>query len=429
MKKIILIFLSMCIFVSALSLGNITAYADEKDIYEYLLEKTADFETEVDIAPYVKSNSWDIEDIKSMIKDFFLSEPTLFYVGEEKGISYSADLSKVYLIFEYDYTKDEVNAMQKEMKKAAQKAVASITDDMTDVEKALVVHDYLVMNCDYDHESHKRTAYDCLVNKEAVCQGYSLAFLYIMRDFFDIECSIVYSDSQNHSWNYVKIGKSWFHVDVTADDPTFTSFSGKSYDGKGEILHENFMLSDKAIKKSSGLHRKWETMGKPAASNEKYDDYFWRSSTSAMYKIDGLWYYTVLDKSSPGVNYKKGGDKEVYTKLCTYDFETKKSTELKKIEDMWTLYRNSKTGKKIDGLSWYKKSYMKLVQVGDYLYYNTSEAVYRFNPETGKTKKVYTLKKEDMQIFSMVPYGSSAIRLVYKKDLSYSNKYIKLKIS
>ena len=72
---------------------------------------------------------------------------------------------------------------------------------------------------------------------------------------------------------------------------------------------------------------------------------------------------------------------------------------------------------------------MKLVRVGDYLYYNTPDAVYRFNPETGKSKRVYTLKKEDMQIFSMVPYGSSRIRLVYKKDLSYSNKYIKLKIS
>ena len=429
MKKIIMIFLAACILLGSFSFGDVKASAEEKDIYEYLSEKTAAFETKIDIAQYVKANNWDVDDVKEMIKFFYLSEPALFYVDGEVQISYSYSYSRFELGFEYNRTKEEVATMKKEMKKAAKKAVSGITEDMSDVEKALVVHDYIIMNCDYDHEHKSYTAYDCLVNKKAVCQGYSLAFLYIMRDFLDIECSVVYSDSQNHSWNYIKIGKSWYHVDLTADDPTYSTYTGKAYDGKGEILHENFLLSDKAAKKSSGLHRKWDTMNKPAASNEKYDDFFWRNSTSAMYKLDGLWYYTALDNESPGINYKKGSSSEVFTNLCTYDFESKKSTVLKTTDAMWTLYRDSKTGEKIDGLSWYKKSYMKLVRVGDYLYYNTPDAVYRFNPETGKSKRVYTLKKEDMQIFSMVPYGSSRIRLVYKKDLSYSNKYIKLKIS
>lgn len=432
MKKIISIILSAAVLVCSFSCLSISVYADEsqdKSFFEYLLEEIGAFKSRVSIASYVNENDWSMDDIKLHLKYFYLSEPELFHVNREVGILYSSDFSKVYLEFEYDYSKDETEKMLKSMKKAALKAVEDITDDMTEAEKALVVHDYIIMNCSYDHDEKKYSAYDCLVGNSAVCQGYSLAFMYIMRDILGMECSIVFSDSQNHSWNYLKVGNHWYHVDLTSDDPTFNSYEGKKYDGKGEILHQNLLLSDTAIYNSSGLHRDWDTIGKPDAESQRYDEFFWRGSTSAMYKIDNLWYYTVLDKSSPGVNYESGSSNDIYTKIRTFDFKTRKSTTIKNISSIWSVYRDSDTGKRIDGNSWYMKSYMKLVRVGDYLYFNTSKSVYRLNPETGKMKKVYTISKDNMQIFSIVPRGDSAIRIVYKKDLSYTNKYIKLNIS
>ena len=67
--------------------------------------------------------------------------------------------------------------------------------------------------------------------------------------------------------------------------------------------------------------------------------------------------------------------------------------------------------------------------MGDRIYYNTNNAVYRIDTKTGKVKKVHTLNKDGMQIFSMVPYTENKFRIIYKRDISYDNKYITLKIS
>lgn len=431
MRKIISVLLSVCVILCGFSSFSVSVSAEKADMdfFEYLLDTTKNFESEVSIASYVKENNWTLNDIKIQLKYFYLSEPELFYVNREVNILYNEKLTKVYLQFKYDYNEEAVSTMLTEMKKAALKATEGIEEDMADAEKALVIHDYLVLNCSYDHSEKCYSAYDCLVGKTAVCQGYSLAFLYIMREYLGIECSVVFSDSQNHSWNYIKIGNYWYHIDVTTDDPSFVTLDGKKYDGKGEVLHENLLLSDTEIRKSSELHRSWDTMGKPAATSKRFDDFFWRESTSAMYRINGLWYYTVLDKGSPGANYTSGSATSIYTKLCTFDYKTRKTNTLKNISSLWSVFRDSKTGEVLTGTSWYVKSYMKLVQIGEYLYFNTSERVYRYNPKTNKMKKVYSLDKEDMQIFSIVPYGNSTVQVVYKKDLSYSNKYLKLKIS
>ncbi len=431
MKKLILSGIISIILLFCLSFFNVTASAEKinDEFFSYLVQETSEFKNEVDISEYINRYEWDLDDLKEQIKYFYLSEPELFFVGREVRVMYSADMSEVIIKFEYDYSEEEVASMKKKMKKAALKAIGNITDDMSDVEKALAVHDYLILNTSYDHSESNYSAYDCLVKKSAVCQGYSLAYLYIMRNLLDIPCSIVYTDTQDHAWNYIKIGKYWYHVDLTADDPAFTAYGGTPYDGGGEVRHNNFMMSDTAFYESSDLHRDWQTMGKPKAKSTKYDNYFWQDTSSAVFKIDGLWYFTALDKNSPGVNYKGGKDTDIYTDICTYDFETGVRKTIYTINDNWTVYRDPKTGKIKENVSWYTKSYSKIVPVNGQIYFNSSEKVYRYNPETGVIKKAYTLKKENKQIFSIVPYGKNSFRLIYKNDLSYENKYIKLKIS
>lgn len=431
MKKFLLIIISLAAIFCGAFISDIRASAEKADseFYSYLLDGIEEYKTEIDIVHYVKKNNWDIEDIKFRLKYFYLSEPELFYVGREVGILYSEDFTHLSLKFNYLYEENEAEKMKADMKKAGLRAVQNITDDMTDAEKALIVHDYLIMNVSYDHSEQKYTAYECLVEESAVCQGYSLAYMYIMRDILGMQCSVVFTDTQNHAWNYIRIGNFWYHVDLTADDPTFVAYGGVSYDGKGEILHENFMLSDEAFYKSSPLHRDWNTMGKPAAKNRNYDNFFWKDCTSAIYKIGDLWYYTVVDKSSPGLNYSVTGKKQVYTKLRSYNFKTGKIRNIRKINSRWSVYRRPDTGELIEGESWYSKSYSKVVVRGSSVYFNTSKNLYRYNTKTGKLKKVFSLSNSDSQIFSIIPRGKNGITLVCKNDLSYKNSYINLKIS
>ncbi len=431
MKKLVLLVASAVAVMFSISAFALTAYAEVEyqDFFEYLIEETDKYEEEVDISEYVRENDWSMNDIKYRLKYFYLSEPELFFVNREVGVKYNDDLSEVSLLFEYIYPQDEVKTMKKKMKKAALKATEGITEDMTDVEKALVVHDYLIINTNYDHKEENFSAYNCLVEKSCVCQGYSLAYLYVMRDILGIPCSVIFTDSQNHSWNYIQIDDDWYHVDLTSDDPTFTTYAGTKYDARGEVIHDNFMKSDEAFYKSSPLHRKWNTMGRPLAGNDKYDDYFWNDTTSAAFKIGDLWYYSSLDKSSPGANYESGGATNIYTNICTYNFETGEKNIIKILDSSWTVYRNPSTGKKINGESWYKKSYTKLVAIDGMLYFNSPQYIYRLDPNTGVIKRVYSLRRNNKQIFTIVPEGNKNIMLVYKNDLSYENKYIRIKIS
>jgi len=58
-------------------------------------------------------------------------------------------------------------------------------------------------------------AYGFFVKKKAVCSGYAQAFSAIMYQL-GIPCTDV--SSGGHIWNKVKIGNTWYHVDVTWND-------------------------------------------------------------------------------------------------------------------------------------------------------------------------------------------------------------------
>ncbi|MBR4108756.1 MAG: hypothetical protein IKK41_00305 [Oscillospiraceae bacterium] len=114
-----------------------------------------------------------------------------------------------------------------------------IVENMTQWEMALAVHDYLIVNSCYDETLQRNTNYDLLVNGTAVCSGYAMAYMDIMNRL-GIECRFVESQPMLHAWNLVKIDGSWYHVDVTHDDPT--------PDGYGYVSHERFLKTDQEMK-------------------------------------------------------------------------------------------------------------------------------------------------------------------------------------
>ena len=70
---------------------------------------------------------------------------------------------------------------------------------------------------DYRKYEDSYNAYGCLVKGRAVCSGYADAFNAIMVEL-NIPSKIVMRN--DHEWNIVRIGKKWYHVDVTWNDCT-----------------------------------------------------------------------------------------------------------------------------------------------------------------------------------------------------------------
>ena len=124
-----------------------------------------------------------------------------------------------------------LDEMQNEiLDKAAEILSWVVNDYMTDYEKELAVHDYIVTNCTYDEGSRAvipkpsencDNPYGALIGGSAICTGYSTAFRMLM-EMLDIPCETVYyrePDRSEHAWNIVTIDGAKYYVDVTWDDP------------------------------------------------------------------------------------------------------------------------------------------------------------------------------------------------------------------
>lgn len=118
---------------------------------------------------------------------------------------------------------DRVNA-EKLYEKVVEIIDTIITPEMTDYEKELAIHDYIVMNCEYGYvdtsKEYAYRAYGCLVQKKAVCNGYAEAMTLLLT-CAGVENEIITGTAggELHAWNQVMIDGEWYHVDATWDDP------------------------------------------------------------------------------------------------------------------------------------------------------------------------------------------------------------------
>ena len=146
-----------------------------------------------------------------------------------------------------------------------------IKPNMTDYQKELAVHNYLVENCEYNMEgvnndqinSESFTAYGALCMGVAVCEGYSKAAS-ILLNRSGVETKIVLGESKGvgHAWNMVKIDGDFYHIDITWDDPYQI---GK----KSGIMYNYFNLTDSDI----SLDHQWDKNEYEACTATKYNYY------------------------------------------------------------------------------------------------------------------------------------------------------------
>ena len=211
-------------------------------------------------------------ELSSLFTQVVNENPKLFYVTG--GLRYWKNQT-IYTRLEFSYS--EVTDEQKAAFSAKLGEAASlVTSAMSEEEKALVLHDYLAQHCAYAYEEYSNgtltsgsdeyNAYGALVNGKAVCQGYSEAYQALLQEV-GIQSRICSSDAMNHAWNVVLIDGSWYHVDVTWDDP-LNERNSKEY--FGVVFHKYFLLSDKGMKKNG---HNGGNLG--LAKDTKYDNAYW----------------------------------------------------------------------------------------------------------------------------------------------------------
>jgi len=157
---------------------------------------------------------------------------------------------------------------------------------MTDHEKVKAIHDYIIMNGEYDTTLEYYSDYNLLTIGKSVCNGYAV-LTYNMLNKLNIPVKLVFgsSNSQSHVWNMIKLGDYWYHLDTTWDDPV--------PDMKNIASYNYYMKTDEEILKDHIIDGKQNL----PTSKYKYYNYLQdlSSSTFNSYVYKSLLMETGLD--------------------------------------------------------------------------------------------------------------------------------------
>lgn len=109
--------------------------------------------------------------------DILEKHPEYFYVYS--GMSYSQSDGYVkYITIKYNINNtDTIHLLNENINAEADEIMSYISDDMTDFEKVITVHDYMVLNYEYDTSNTNHTLTVMTTKKRScrsICQGFLL---------------------------------------------------------------------------------------------------------------------------------------------------------------------------------------------------------------------------------------------------------------
>ena len=207
-----------------------------------------------------------------------------------------------YYKYEYAYRTENTSALSGNeliFYKGLKECLDEAYSYKTAYEQEKAVHDYIVLNCEYDLDAYENYlqgiisnhdsyfAEGVFINKTAVCDGYSRAFMLCM-DILGIPCIRVMGTANggDHAWNAVQLENEWYMVDVTWDDPV--------PDAEGVVWYNYFNITDETMKRDHTYTCSIQ------ANGTKYNYYYMQENF-----VDNIEaYYAYLQKAA--TNAKSG---------------------------------------------------------------------------------------------------------------------------
>ncbi|SHK85529.1 Transglutaminase-like superfamily protein [Anaerocolumna jejuensis DSM 15929] len=226
-KRVLIIIFMICILAAPVTV-DAKSYTSKEEVYQIIRKNILahkekfSIEMNIEVMNEIKRNSdllnkaADI-DSKKTSKDgdylrFSVSEWATNWQWYTNGRT--ADLN---LTVKYRNTVSQEKKLDTEIKRVLK---ALKLDGKSDYAKVKKVHDYIIKKTIYDQTLKKHTAYDALIGKSAVCDGYTLAAYRLLTDAGVMTRVITgWAAGNLHSWNIVQVGDKWYNLDLTWDDP------------------------------------------------------------------------------------------------------------------------------------------------------------------------------------------------------------------
>ena len=221
----------------------------QKKIYESIANAVKNFQSEFPIRDYVADNKENFaQEVSVAIAAFINDHPEVFYIESQYSTytlsGFNGDIGYIKLNYT-ESTLEDVNSKIEIIKQKIQEYITG-TENLSDYEKELYIHDKLAQNVTYSNLEDLPRAYHTaegpFLENIGVCDGFTKT-LQILYDQLGIDSIIVLGvlDDNPHAWNLVNIEDNWYHVDLTS--------SRSIIEETGIITHAYFNLSDERMKK------------------------------------------------------------------------------------------------------------------------------------------------------------------------------------
>lgn len=183
----------------------------------------------------------ELSDIYCMVR---FDCPEIFY-SVTFSYRYYTDSTAVEMTPQYLFSKDKIKAHRQAMEARIKKLIRPV-QTLSEIEKELFIHDFLVKNVKYDKlkKEYSHEIIGALGNGIAVCEGIAKT-VKVLCDALDIWCIVALSEANpdkgikyRHAWNVVRINGTYYHFDVTFDNTLST---------QDAIRYDYVNLSDKQI--------------------------------------------------------------------------------------------------------------------------------------------------------------------------------------
>ncbi len=202
---------------------------------------------------------------KELSKVFFaieLDKPDFFWLASP--YSYTLTDNGVFsLTLTSTITYKEMIKRRGQLNSVINSVLAGLKKNMSEFERELYIHDYLVKNCVYQEKAsnndNRYTIYGCLVEQSAVCEGYKNAFQQLLAycgiESYGVSGSLEDSSNVDHVWNAVKIEGDYYYTDVTWDD------------AEDIVMYDYFNLTSKELSHSHSIAELFDTVSESSDFN------------------------------------------------------------------------------------------------------------------------------------------------------------------
>ena len=213
-----------------------------------------------------------------------LDHPEIFWATSFKYKFFKGSPNYIF-IPEYIFERNKIREHQKALKARVDK-LARPAKNFSDIEKEKYVHDFICENVRYDKlkKAYSHEIIGPLGHGVGVCEGIAKS-VKVLCDALGIWCMIAVCGNNpekgikyRHTWNIVKIGGTYYHLDATFDNTL-----GKHSAAGQEIRYDYFNLDDKKI------FRDHEPLIAPAPVCTNGDHFYYREKKLSFTKEEDVY--------------------------------------------------------------------------------------------------------------------------------------------